>query len=380
MEGIAVALGVCLVLALVSRRLSLPPVPFYIIAGLALGKSGLGLVTPSPISDFFVDLGLVFLLFYVGLGLKPDRLLAKRSAFLRVGLIDLNVNLAIGFVAALALGFPLPDAVVVASAFYISSSVLAFASILENKKMVFRESETVVWMMVFEDIVLVLLIVILHSGFTIPVGMIARFAVVAAVLFLACRWGKRAIRRALDRDDELPVLITFTMVVAAAFVARAIDIPDTLTVIALGAALSTTAPAALERQARPFKDVFLVLFFVFFGISVEFSGEVGLVAIAAVSLLAALSKLLSGVLIGRQIHGSTAAGIEIWSNTIARGEFSIILAALYGSAAASSTIAGIVVATSIAGSFAAKYSPILKQHWVRLRSRHRSGSTHPFLH
>ena len=179
----------------------------------------------------------------------------------RVGLIDLNVNPRL-FVAALAL-IPLPDAVVVASAFYISSSVLAFASILENKKMVFRESETVVWMMVFEDIVLVLLIVILHSGFTIPVSMIARFAVVAAVLFLACRWGKRAIRRALDRDDELPVLITFTMVVAAAFVARAIDIPDTLTVIALGAALSTTAPAALERQARPFKDVFLVLFFVF---------------------------------------------------------------------------------------------------------------------
>ena len=162
MEGIAVALGVCLVLALVSRRLT--------AAGSVLHHRRLASEErawprdPSPISDFFVDLGLVFLLFYVGLGLKPDRLLAKRSAFLRVGLIDLNVNLAIGFVAALALGFPLPDAVVVASAFYISSSVLAFASILENKKMVFRESETVVWMMVFEDIVLVLLIVILHSG------------------------------------------------------------------------------------------------------------------------------------------------------------------------------------------------------------------------
>ncbi|MDD3934259.1 cation:proton antiporter [Methanoculleus sp. UBA303] len=380
MEEIAIALGISLILALVSRRLSLPPVPFYILAGLALGKSGLSLVTPSPVSDFFVDLGLVFLLFYVGLELKPDRILAKRSAFLKVGLIDLNINLAIGFVAALALGFPFLDAIVVASAFYISSSVIAFASILENKKMVLRESETVVWMMVFEDIVLVFLIVALHSGFTIPVGIVARFAVVAAIFFLVCRWGKEPIRRILNRDDELPVLLTFTLVVAAAFFAQAIGIPDTLTVIALGAALSTTSPSALERQARPFKDVFLVLFFVFFGISVEFSGEIGLAAIAAVSLLAVLSKLISGVLIGRQIHGSATAGIEIWSNTIARGEFSIIIAALYGSAAATSIIAGIVVATSVAGSFAAKYSPILKQHWARLRSRFGLKATRPLMH
>lgn len=380
MEGIAVALGLCLVLALVSRRFSLPPVPFYILAGLALGKSGLALVTPSPVSDFFVDLGLVFLLFYVGLELRPDRILAKRSAFLKAGLIDLNVNLALGFAAALALGFSLQDAIIVASAFYISSSVIAFTSLVENKKLVFRESETVVWMMVFEDVVLIFLLVVLHSGFTIPFDVIVRFAVVAAVFFLVCRWGKGAIRRVLDREDELPVLFTFTLVVAAAFFARAVDIPDTLTVIALGAALSTIAPAALERQARPFKDVFLVLFFVFFGISVEFSGEVSLAAIAAVSLFAVLSKLLSGVLVGREIHGSTAAGIEIWSNTIARGEFSIILAALYGSAAASSTIAGIVVATSVAGSFAAKYSPFLKRHWARLRSRFGLKATHHLMH
>lgn len=380
MEGIAVALGICLVLALVSRRFSLPPVPFYILAGLALGKSGLALVTPSPVSDFFVDLGLVFLLFYVGLELRPDRIIAKRSAFLKVGLIDLNVNLTIGFVAALALGFSLLDAIVVASAFYISSSVIAFTSLVENKKLVFRESETVVWMMVFEDIVLVFLLVVLHSGFTIPIDVIVRFAIVAAVFFLVCRWRKDAIRRVLDREDELPVLLTFTLVVAAAFFAQAIDIPDTLTVIALGAALSTIAPTALERQARPFKDVFLVLFFVFFGISVEFSGEMGLAAIAAVSLLAVLSKLLSGVLVGRQIHGSTMAGIEIWSNTIARGEFSIILAALYGSAAASSTIAGIVVATSVAGSFAAKYSPLLKRHWAWLRSRFGLKTAHQLMH
>jgi CPA2 family monovalent cation:H+ antiporter-2 len=380
MEGIALALGVCLILALVSRRLSMPPIPFYIMAGLAIGESGLALVTTSPLSDFFVELGLIFLLFYMGLELKPGRLLAKRSTFLRVGLIDLNVNLAIGFIAALVLGFSLFEAIVVASAFYISSSVIAFASLIENKKLVFREAETIVWMMIFEDIVLILLLVVLHSGFSVPLEVFAKIAVVVALLFAVARWGQGPIRRVLDRDDEIPVLLTFTVVIGTGFFAKAIGIPDTLTVIALGAALSTTNPTMLEQHARPFKDVFLVLFFVFFGISVDFSGHLSLLSIVAVSLVAILSKLISGLLIGRRFHGSTTAGIEIWSNTIARGEFSIILAALYGSAMVSSTIAALVILTSITGSFAAKYSPILKRHWVRLQSRYGFGGVLPFIH
>jgi monovalent cation:H+ antiporter-2, CPA2 family len=378
MEGIALALGICLVLALASRRLSMPPIPFYILAGLAIGKSGLALVQPSPVSDFFVELGLIFLLFYVGLELKPERLLAKRSTFLRVGLLDLNINLAIGFVAALVLGFSLFEAVVIGSAFYISSSAITFASLIENRKLILRESETVVWMMLFEDIVLILLIVILHSGRSIPIDIFVKMALMVAAFFAAAHWGREPIRRILDRDDEIPVLVTFTVVVAVAFFARAIEVPETLIVIALGAALSTTYPSVLEQQARPFKDVFLVLFFVFFGISVDFSSHLGLVSLAAIGLAAVGSKILSGMIIGRKIHGSSTAGIEIWSNTIARGEFSIILATLYGSAMVSSTIAAIVILTSITGSFTSRYSPLMKRCLVRLQSRYGLSSMLPF--
>ena len=74
MEGIVLALFVCLILALVSKYLSVPAIPFYILAGVVLGNAGLGLVASDEISRFFSEMGLIFLLFFMGLGLKPERI------------------------------------------------------------------------------------------------------------------------------------------------------------------------------------------------------------------------------------------------------------------------------------------------------------------
>jgi monovalent cation:H+ antiporter-2, CPA2 family len=224
-----------------------------------------------------------------------------------------------------------------------------------------REAETIVWLMVFEDIVLVLLIVFLSAGVSVPLITLLQIAGMAVLFFGIAAWGRDLILRVLDRDDEIPVLITFSAVICTALFSQFLGIPDTLMVIVLGSALSTTTPRTLERNARPFKDVFLVMFFVFFGISVDFSGNIGLLPIAALSVLAVMSKCISGIIIGIRVHGTTESGIEIWANTIARGEFSIALAALYGSAMVSSTIAAMVIVTSIAGSAAAKISPVLKR-------------------
>ncbi|PKG31586.1 cation:proton antiporter, partial [Methanoregula sp.] len=68
MEGFIIALFVCLVLALISKYLSVPAIPFYILAGIVLGKAGIGIVQSDEISQFFSEIGLLFLLFFMGLG------------------------------------------------------------------------------------------------------------------------------------------------------------------------------------------------------------------------------------------------------------------------------------------------------------------------
>jgi CPA2 family monovalent cation:H+ antiporter-2 len=370
MEGIILALFVCLLLALVSKYLTIPAIPFYIIAGVILGKAGLGIVAPDQISSFFSDMGLIFLLFFVGLGLKVDKISENRSELLTSGIIDLNVNMLIGFVAAYLLGFSLVESLIVAAAFYISSTAMAVTSLIENRKLMMRESETIIWLMVFEDLVLIIVLALLSAGDENLFFFVAKILAGLALLYALAHYGKEFLISILERDDELPVLFTFIAVVVTASFALFLGVSDTLMVIALGAAFATTDPDAFEQQARPFKDVFMVIFFVFFGITTSLSGSVSLSVLAIVCTLAVLSKLISGVLTGLALNGSARSGLEIWANTIGRGEFSIALAALYGSPAVAATIAVMVIVTSLVGSFAAKYSGSLSRRFSGSGRRH----------
>ncbi len=360
MEGIVLALLVCLILALVTKRYSLPTIPFYIIAGLILGKTGLDLVGGDEITIFLTHLGLLFLLFFLGLEIKPSRIWKNQSAILSSGLLDLNINVVIGFLAAYALGFPLYDALIVAAAFFISSTAMAVTSLIENRKLLMRESETIVWLMVFEDIVVIIILAVIGPQAAHPAIILVTTILVLGLLYAAIRLGKNQIIWMLKRDDELPVLLTFSVVLGISALSLYLGIPESFMVIAFGTMLGTIDPVSFEVQSRPFKDVFLVIFFVFFGISVDlFTGGISILSLVAVSLVAVASKYLSGIAIGKLLHGSASSGVEIWTNTIGRGEFSIAIAALYGSAAVSNVIAFMVITTSIIGAFAAKYSSSL---------------------
>jgi CPA2 family monovalent cation:H+ antiporter-2 len=361
MEGLVIALFLCLFLALVTKYLSVPAIPFYILAGVLLGKAGLGLVQADDISQFFSQMGLIFLLFFMGLGLKPERIAANKAAVLTSGIIDLNVNMIIGFFAAYLLGFTITESLVVASAFYISSTAMAITSLVENRKLMLRESETIIWLMVFEDLVLIIFLAIISAGDQNLIFFAFKILAVLGILYALALYGKEFLISILDRDDELPILFTFAAVLTVESFALVLQIPDTMMVIALGVAFATTDPDAFEQHARPFKDVFLVVFFVFFGVSIDLSGGANLFSISVICILAVLSKLISGLITGIVIHDSAMSGLEIWANTIARGEFSIALAVLYGSPVVGTTIAAMVIVTSIIGSFAAKYSTLMRR-------------------
>jgi CPA2 family monovalent cation:H+ antiporter-2 len=378
MEGIVLALFICLLLVLITKYLSVPAIPFYILAGVLLGKAGLGLVTSDEISNFFSSLGLIFLLFFMGLGLKPERIAANRSAVLTSGIIDLNVNMIIGFVAAYLLGFSITESLIVAAAFYISSTAMANTSLIENRKLMLREAETVIWLMVFEDLILIIFLALISAGDQNLIVFLVKILGVLAVLYALAHYGKEFLISILDRDDELPIIFTFVAVLTTASVSMYLGIPETMMVIALGVAFATTDPDAFEQHARPFKDVFLVVFFVFFGVTIDFSGGVNWFMITIICLLAIVSKLISGVLTGIFIHGSALSGLEIWGNTIGRGEFSIAIAVLYGSPIVGTTIAVMVIVTSIVGSFAAKYSSSLRRGIMHLgRKKSPPHRVHP---
>ena len=360
MEGFIIALFVCLVLALISKYLSIPAIPFYIIAGVILGKAGLGIVHSDEISRFFSDMGLIFLLFFMGLELKLERIIANPSKVLTGGLIGLTVDMGIGFTASYLLGFTLMEAFIVGAAFYITSTAIVITSLIENRKLMSREAETIIWVTVFEDIILIIILAVLSASDQNLLLFFIKIAIALGVIYAISFYGKEFLVSILERSDEIPILFTFAAVLTTASVAIYLEIPETLMVIALGAAFATTDPDAFEQHARPFRDVFMVMFFVFFGVTIDFASGVDWFVVAVICTLAIVSKLISSMIIGVVIHGSTLSGLEIWANMISRGEFSIALAVLYGSPIIATTIAAMVIVTSIVGSFTAKYST-----WMR---------------
>jgi CPA2 family monovalent cation:H+ antiporter-2 len=75
-----------------------------------------------------------------------------------------------------------------------------------------------------------------------------------------------------------------------------------------------------------------------------------------------MAKAVSGMVIGRALHPSTGAGVEIAACTVARGEFAVAIAAVFGSAAVSGTIAVMVIITSILGVFLSRYSHAIRDY------------------
>jgi CPA2 family monovalent cation:H+ antiporter-2 len=349
MDPLALALGASLILILVARRVHLPPIPFYLVAGLMVGESGLKWLNGNANSAYLGHLGLVFLLFYAGLELKPERFLSRGSGLLVSGLLDLNINLALGFFGALALGFSPLDAFVIGSAFFDTSSAVAIATLIENRRLLSPESETIVWLMILEDLIMIFLIFFVSTEMENPVFLFLKIFTVGAVLILVILLLQRSIAALLKREDEVPVLFTIAAVVGAAALAASLGIPEAVPLIALGAGLSRTDPATLQRVATPFRDVFLAVLFFFFGVTVHLSASISIFSVGILGGLAIVSKWISGLAAGKVLHGSYQSGLEIGNYTIARGEFAIVLAAVYGSAAVSGAVTMLVILTSLAG-------------------------------
>ncbi len=343
-----VAALICAILAVISRKLSIPSIPLYIVAGLILGKSGLGIFEFDEVARFLTRIGIIFLLFYIGLHLNFEKL--SKNVFAN-GFVDLLVNFSLAFLVATALGFSAFESFVIASAVYISSSAIVLQSLVEFRKLIFPEAETVVWLMIFEDIILVLILIVGSANLVeLPVFLL-KILVFTFLIYASHKLSKN-IRGLFVRDDEIPFLLSFSIATFSVTISEVLGIPEGFVAIMLGAMLSNIKE--VERFVTPFKDVFIVLFFFFFGTTVSI-GALSIVMVLFV-VVAVFGKILSGVAIGVLSHRSVKSGLEIGFDTVARGEFSIFIAFIFGSAPVINLITLVVLASSIIGSLVSKYS------------------------
>jgi CPA2 family monovalent cation:H+ antiporter-2 len=324
------------VLGLVARRLGLSPIPFVLLAALALGEGGLvPLTTSEPFLTAAAEIGVVLLLLTLGLEFSATELFGSLRRHGPSGVVDLVLNAPPGFVAGLLLGLPWEGALALAGVTWISSSGIIARLLGDLGRLANRETPAVLSVLVLEDLAMALflpLLVVMLAGEG-PTAAVAGIALavgaVLLVLVAAQRHGQRLGRLLSHDDDEQVLLRLIGLTLLVAGLAQTVGASAAVGAFLVGLAL----PASFADRARailgPLRDLFAATFFVAFGLSTD-PGAV-LPALPAALLLAAVTiatKIATGWYAARREGVAVPGRLRAGTALVARGEFSIVIAGL----------------------------------------------------
>ncbi|EMA42742.1 cation:proton antiporter [Halococcus saccharolyticus] len=325
-----------------ARALGQSVIPFYILAGLVvnpfvLGTLGLPAIEDREVITVLAELGIVFLLFFLGLEFSFEQLLASGDRMTRVGLLDIVVNFPVGVGLGLALGWTPIEAVVLGGIVYISSSAVITKSLIDLGWIANAESEPVLGTLVFEDLAIAVYLALLAAllGGTADLGAaLVDVAVVAGfflALVLAVAVGGGWFERMLAiRSNELFVLRAVALAVLIAGAALAIGASEAVAAFFVGMGFSSTDHVhRLETLLVPLRDVFAAVFFFWIGLRTDPRLVVGVaVPLALAVVLTAPAKFVSGYYGGRLYDLDDRRSVRVACSLVTRGEFSLIIAAL----------------------------------------------------
>jgi K+:H+ antiporter subunit KhtU len=324
-------------LGLVASRFGLSAIPAYLLAGLLLGPNDpkqLALIEPSEVTEFVAELGIVFLLFFLGLEFTLDRVTRSQRHAVLGGTIDFGVNAGLGLlVGVAAFGFDFA-ALILATAIYVSSSAISVKGLIDFRRLADDETDLVLAILVAEDLVLAFVLGFASGGggeVNETLTIVAKAVGFVAVALAASKWLSRVIDRVLDwLPREFFLLALFGLVVGMSAIAQELGLSEAIGALMAGVVLSeTSVRAEIEERFFSFRDVFAALFFFVFGLSIDVAAidEVGWILAGAV--VVTLVGKIGGTLWAGRVGGFTRrqsfnAGVAL----VAHGEFTVILAEL----------------------------------------------------
>lgn len=351
---LSVGFGLAFVFGAVAVRLKLSPLVGYLFAGVVIGPFTPGFTADANLASEVADVGVILLMFGVGLHFSPKDLLSVRAVAMPVALLQIVAGTAAGIGLAMALGWSIETGVVLGLALSVSSTVVALRSLQERRLMATERGKLAVGWLVVEDLAMVVAMVLLPTwahirsqvengegisalqmqdaglAVALTLGKVALFAL---IMLLA---GKRVVPWLLHRvvhmgSRELFRLAVLAIALGVAFAASALfDIS-----VALGALFAglIMAESELSQQAAnetlPLRDAFAVLFFV--SVGMLFDPQILLrnpwPLVATVGIILVFRSLVSVGLL-RIFGQSREASATVTASRAQIGEFSFILAGL----------------------------------------------------
>ena len=348
----------------IAQRLKLPGVVGEIVAGCLIGPSALGWLKVSDIAsgtplDVLAEIGVVLLLFAVGLEMRLDDLKkVGRSAFL-VGILGVVVPFVLGSIWAHGAGFEWTRSLFVAAAFVATSAGITARVLQELGALQRIESRVILGAAVIDDILAMLLLGVvtaLGGGEDIRVGRLILVLVQAIAFVAVIGWlGTRVMRvkgHWLERpiNPLSPLTIALTLCLGLAFLSTKFGLAAIIGAFLAGMIASETRKREeLEHQTQPLLAFLTPFFFVVTGAKIDlsvFASGAALWMLLVVTVIAVISKFAGGFLgalsLGRR--GATIVGVGM----VPRGEVGVVIASLgLAEGVFSAEIYAVIVAMSL---------------------------------
>lgn len=349
MDYLILEVGIAFVLiaaaALIANKLKFSIIPFLIVAGMLVGphapKIGvfsLKFVESAPFINFLGRIGILFLLFYLGLEFSTGKLLKSGKSILLGGTVYIGMNFGLGILYPLVLGFPLKETLIMAGITTVSSSAIVAKVLVDLRRTGNSETELILGIIMFEDIFLAVYLsalsgLILGNSYSLGKSLLSiGISLAYMILFLViARFAAPLLNKLLRiRSDEIFIIVIFASLFFIAGFSETIHVAEAIGALLLGLVYSETTQAErIERLVIPFRDFFGAVFFFSFGLSInpaQLGGAVWLTVGAVVITIAGnfAAGLIGGRLSGLSHKASTNIGLTI----VSRGEFSIIMANL----------------------------------------------------
>ena len=346
-ETIALGLGAAFIGGFLARRLRLPPIVGYLLAGVAVGPYTPGFVADADTATQLAELGVILLMFGVGIHFSIRDLASVQSIAIPGALGQSFVATLFGVLLGVALGWGVVGGLVLGLSISVASTVVLLRALIERGELDTPQGRIAVGWLIVEDLFTVFVLVLLPTlaplflgrsddllGPALDVG--AALAKVVAFAALMLFVGARVVPAVLaavarERSRELFTLSVLAIAIGIGFSASAVfGVSFALGAFLAGAVLSgSDLSHQAAADALPLRDAFAVLFFVSVGMLFDPAIlTTAPLAVIAVTLLIVVVKSVAAFGIVAALRYPVRTGLTVAAALAQIGEFSFILATL----------------------------------------------------
>ena len=344
LHSVLLVLACAVAAVVICRSLRLPAMIGYLVTGLALGPYALGWVSSErEETRLFAEIGVVFLMFSIGLEFSLPRLMAMRRVVFGFGCAQVAATLALVLALSLLAGAGWQAGLALGGIVAMSSTAIVSKLLAERSELDTPHGREVIGVLLFQDLAVVPLLVVIPAlgrpgeelGMAVAIG-VAKAAVALAIVILA---GPRLMRAWLGvvarrRSNELFVLNVLLVILLMAYLTGLAGLSMVLGAFLAGMLISETEYRfQVEEDIKPFRDVLLGLFFITVGMMLDLR----LVASAFAAVLALFAALLIGkfalvAALSRAFGATPGTALRVGLALAQAGEFGFVLLALTSNA------------------------------------------------